>query len=199
MMKKQDHWMPLYIGDYLADTTHLTPAQHGAYMLLLMYYWVNGPPPDEDEVLCQITRANPAEWQKCIKDTVSKFFRIENRLWLHKRVEIEKARAEHLCRVRKAAGQSGGIKSASKRQAKHQANAKQTGQQNPTPSPSPSPSPSSDGVTEDVAPPLGVANVTDETPKRIPPMTRADALKRQATLEAKRIADAKDRGWVASG
>lgn len=85
---KADVWMPLYIGDYLADTTRLTTEQHGAYLLLLMDYWRNGPPPDDDATLAQITRLPPAVWKKA-RPAVLRFFVEEGGLLHQKRADAE--------------------------------------------------------------------------------------------------------------
>lgn len=85
---KADIWMPLYIGDYLADTTRLTTEQHGAYLLLIMDYWKSGRLPDNDQVLCQITRMKPDAWSNA-RAMLEKFFSIENGLWIHYRIERE--------------------------------------------------------------------------------------------------------------
>ncbi|QRQ86273.1 YdaU family protein [Cupriavidus oxalaticus] len=85
---KVDVWMPLFIGDYLADTTRLTTEQHGAYLLLLMDYWRNGPPPNDDATLAQITRLTAAAWKKA-KPAVIRFFKEEGGLLHQKRADEE--------------------------------------------------------------------------------------------------------------
>jgi uncharacterized protein YdaU (DUF1376 family) len=88
MNKKADIWMPLYIGDYLADTARLTTEQHGAYLLLLMDYWRSGKLPDNDQVLAQITKMTPDAWSNA-KAMLMQYFSIEQGYWVHKRVEQE--------------------------------------------------------------------------------------------------------------
>jgi len=85
---KADIWMPLYIGDYLADTARLTTEQHGAYLLLIMDYWRSGKLPDNDQVLAQICKLSPDAWSNA-KAMLKHFFFIEDGFWIHKRIEAE--------------------------------------------------------------------------------------------------------------
>jgi uncharacterized protein YdaU (DUF1376 family) len=83
------HWMPLYIGDYLADTTHLNQGQHGAYLLFIMHYWrTGGIPLDKEQCYC-IAHAMD-EHTRCNADAVLKqFFRIQGARYVHKRIDKE--------------------------------------------------------------------------------------------------------------
>jgi uncharacterized protein YdaU (DUF1376 family) len=72
-MSKSEHWFPLYVGDYLADTGHLSTSEHGAYLLLLMHQWRNGCIPDDERQLTKITRTTTREW-RAISATVLAFF-----------------------------------------------------------------------------------------------------------------------------
>jgi uncharacterized protein YdaU (DUF1376 family) len=72
--KLKQIWMPLYVGDYLAETQLFTTEQHGAYNLIRMAYWDNrGPIPDDDVVLAAITRAPVSRWKKIKRLVLSKF------------------------------------------------------------------------------------------------------------------------------
>jgi uncharacterized protein YdaU (DUF1376 family) len=106
MSKKNDTWMPLYIGDYLADTSRLSTEQHGAYLLILMDYWRNGPPLDDDEELANITKLSTAQWKKHAAK-IRALFRAEGGRLIQKRSDAERARAGLVSSKRSEAGKQG--------------------------------------------------------------------------------------------
>jgi uncharacterized protein YdaU (DUF1376 family) len=101
-------WMPLYVGDYLGDTGHLTTAQHGAYLLLMMHYWRKGELPDDDRQLSKITKLPLRTWCE-YRPTLQDFF-YEG--WKHKRIDAELQKMLYVSQKRAIAGQKGGIGSA---------------------------------------------------------------------------------------
>lgn len=109
MSKKNDTWMPLYIGDYLADTSRLTTEQHGAYLLILMDYWRNGPPLDDDEELATIAKLSPQQWRKHAPK-IRALFRSEDGRLVQKRAEQERERAGLISSKRREAGKQGAAK-----------------------------------------------------------------------------------------
>lgn len=143
MSKRHDTWMPFYVGDYLADTMHLTRDQHGAYLLLIFAYWRAGEPLlDDDEELAAITKSTAAEWKK-LRRTMARFFIVGDGKWHHKRIDAEIEKAGKIKVERSKAGSEG----AAKRWQKHGkvdgkpianaiANATQDESQNDAPSPS---------------------------------------------------------------
>src|ERR1700761_515108 len=83
--------MPLYIGDYLADTMHLSTQQHGAYLLLLFHLWRRGTLPDDDGALAKITGLSGSVWANT-RPVLAEFFKIQDGQWRHGRVERERLR-----------------------------------------------------------------------------------------------------------
>jgi uncharacterized protein YdaU (DUF1376 family) len=100
--------MPLYVGDYLGDTGHLTTAQHGAYLLLMMHYWRKGELPDCDRQLSKITKLPLKTW--CDYRSILQDFFYDG--WRHKRIDAELERMVRLSEKRAIAGQKGGLGSA---------------------------------------------------------------------------------------
>lgn len=82
-------YMPLFVADYLADTAHLSAAEHGAYLLLIMNYWQRCKPlPNDDRKLARIARMTDDEWAVS-KDNISEFFHVSGDEWRHSRIENE--------------------------------------------------------------------------------------------------------------
>jgi uncharacterized protein YdaU (DUF1376 family) len=82
-------WMPLYIANYLKDKTQLGALESGAYLHLIMAYWVSGKLPNDDKRLATIAKMSMRQW-RASRATLAAFFGPD---WTHKRIEDELKRA----------------------------------------------------------------------------------------------------------
>lgn len=107
--KKTDTWMPLYIGDYLADTMSFTTEEHGAYVLLLMACWREQGKPlsGRDKDLATITGLSLPRWRACKEKLLAKFQMLDDGGVTHKRAAKEIQRAETVSQSRSEAGKAG--------------------------------------------------------------------------------------------
>lgn len=108
--------MPLYVADYLRDTRKLTPAEHGAYLLLIMEYWTSGGLPGDDRQLARVVGMSPAEWRKA-KPNVQGFF--GNDWQSHKRIDVELAKSAEISSKRSASAKQKHSNSSANAQQEH--------------------------------------------------------------------------------
>jgi uncharacterized protein YdaU (DUF1376 family) len=110
MTKKPDLWMPFYVGDYLADTQHLSCQEHGAYDLLLFHGWMHeGKIPADDARLARICKLSAKEWQE-IKPVILRFFNREGDHLTQKRQVAELGRAKAIQEGLRVKGRRGAEK-----------------------------------------------------------------------------------------
>ena len=125
---KPTTWMPLYVGDYLRDTGHLTVIEHGAYLLLIMHAWSRGGAlPVDESRLRGIAKMTPTQWRKSRK-TLLDFFKREAEKYSHHRIDKELSTTADLIEKRSKAGRTGGLASSNRRvllEANTQANQQQ--------------------------------------------------------------------------
>src|SRR6516164_4706992 len=88
-------WMPLYIGDFTADTMHLNATETGIYIRLIMHCWQHGSIPYDEHKLALIAHINPKLWHQ-YRGTIMPFFEIESSqsgpCYRHNRVALERLR-----------------------------------------------------------------------------------------------------------
>jgi uncharacterized protein YdaU (DUF1376 family) len=107
---KTDIWMPVFIGDHLAETMHLNAAQHGGYFLLLMAAWkAGGSLPDDDTRLATIARMAETEWAQN-RSTLAAFFTVADGMWRHESLTDEYERATDNKQKRSVSGSKGAAK-----------------------------------------------------------------------------------------
>ena len=116
-------YMPWFVGDYLADTTHLTTIEHGAYLLLLATMWRNGGTlPNDDAKLARFARLTARQWDR-MKPVLMPFFDVENDQITQRRLTSELTRHSDAVRQRRDAGSQGGKAKSLKDKNMHLANA----------------------------------------------------------------------------
>lgn len=127
-------WMPMYWGDYLADTANLTTTEHGAYLLLIAHYWQHGGLPTDPRALRRIAKISNFQCYK-ILTVLSQYFEPG---WKHSRIERELAKANAIQLKRQLYGAKGGFASRGKtnmqRHIAAQLPPKQRGDQSQSPS-----------------------------------------------------------------
>jgi uncharacterized protein YdaU (DUF1376 family) len=128
--------MPMFWGDYLRDTGHLSPAEHGAYLMLIAHQWTTAKPlPDDDAMLARIARMTAREWRSA-KKVVEPLFDVRNNEWSQRRVAAELIKAKEAYERRSNAGSKGGATTQAKRK-QWSSNATSPDQAYPKPKPKP--------------------------------------------------------------
>ena len=116
-------YMQLYVADYLADTSHLTVTEHGAYLLLMFNYWQRGQSfkaKDQQSLnkrLATVARMSNEEWAD-VAESLAEFFNISPTEWVHKRIDRD-LQAVHL---KSTKASTAGKASAASKRAKKPAN-----------------------------------------------------------------------------
>ena len=101
-------FLPLYVGDYLADTQHLTAGEDGAYLRLLMCLWrAGGTLPDDDVRLARFCKLTPAQWRR-VKPAVMEFFDVSEGSISQGRLSAELQKYTVAVFQRREAGSRGG-------------------------------------------------------------------------------------------
>lgn len=103
------NWYPRYFGDYMKKTSHLSLAEHGAYVVLLDHYYGTEQPLQADvTALIRVCRAFDQAEQKAVESVCNQFFPIGlDGLRHNKRADAEIAKGRAISGVRSSAGAKG--------------------------------------------------------------------------------------------
>ena len=151
--------MPLYVGDYEADTAHLTIEEDGAYNRLLRLCWrsPNCMIPNDPEWIARKMRVDLETFHRLVLPLINEFFDVENSMVFSPRalLEFERINASHKKRV--SAGRKGGKSKTLKTKGFMPSNAKAMPKQ-------PEPEPKPDNTTlPDAGAMCAALGITDET------------------------------------
>lgn len=103
-------YLPLYVGDYEADTAHLTILEDGAYSRLLRLMWRTPgcSVPDDEAWIFRMMRATSDDERAAIRTIIAEFCERKGGRILSLRLQREFKKADETSRRRSDAGKRGG-------------------------------------------------------------------------------------------
>ncbi len=136
MLMAQYPGLTIWTDAYLADTSHLTTLEHGAYLLLLFAAWRSEKCslPNDDKLLARYARMRVDNWMK-IKPIILEFFDIEDDRLIQGRLQDEKSYVSQKSNVGRKAAKARWLKT----KETGDANASKTQSEGNTPTPTPTP------------------------------------------------------------
>jgi uncharacterized protein YdaU (DUF1376 family) len=136
-------YFPIYTGDYIRDTRHLTPMRNGVYLMALIYCWDSkGPLPLDEQECAGIVNARSADEIEAMRYIVDRYFVRMPDGHYNKRVMQEIERWNAISGKRADAAHTRWKAREKLQQMGEHANAKQVHSKSNASGPSPSPSPS---------------------------------------------------------
>ena len=102
-------WMPLYVTDFIADTTNLTASQGWAYINLLCAMWrtEDGTLPHDADTLARVGKVHRPRWAK-VWGAIKSLFDVDGDRVTSASLQAELGKANALIVTRRAAAQLGG-------------------------------------------------------------------------------------------
>jgi len=112
-------YLPLWVGDYEVDTSHLTLAQDGAYTRLLRLCWrsPNCSIPDDPDWIRTRMRVDMKTYVEVVDPILREFFHRRHNRWMQKRLTQEWLRVSEQFQKKSHAGILGARAKALKRNA----------------------------------------------------------------------------------
>ena len=95
-------WVPIYVGDLLADTMTFEPDEFGAYMKILFHYWIT----EEPMTLKEMQKASGLSiyrFKNC-SDLLLTKFSVDNGKYFNRRMKLEIIKAIDVSNKRSKAG-----------------------------------------------------------------------------------------------
>jgi uncharacterized protein YdaU (DUF1376 family) len=159
--------LPIFIDAYLADTIHLTAAEHGVYLMMLMMAWrdPNCSVPNDDDWICRFCRVHGNAWRK-MKPVILSFWKEKDGRLFQQRLMKEREYVEEKSKKSRSAARERWKEFHSKpliNNNSKDAGAMRTQCQTDAPTPTPTPTPIKDSPPTPSKP---VKEIPDAKPKR---------------------------------